>query len=211
MECLTTWVSTQQTLKGSLDWRVQFRFSSPPWSHCSMRALHALCNLLLHSSLCVLRTWCQAGHNHSCSQLLPLVQRPHCCIICIYFNGSGGRWNVENTCAHLSGNARIGSRAVPQAGKAFPNLRPEEKHFVQEPKWVVVNKAALLLLLGASPILNVNGSFTTTTSICLWHHRYRMSQYFSLPPGVIILNHNTGRAARWCPFPSVSVFFFHQI
>lgn len=76
-------------------------------------------------SLCVLRIPCQAGHHHSCSQLLSLVKGPHCCIL----------WR----------------RAVPQAGNTFPNLRPEEKHFVQEPKWVVVNKTVLLLLLELEP------------------------------------------------------------
>lgn len=103
--------------------------------------------------LCVPRIPCQAGHHHSCSQRLSLVKGPHCCIQLSASTSKeveeGEMW--KNTCTHFSGNARIGRRAVPQAGNTFPNLRPEEKHFVQEPKWVVVNKTVLLLLFELEP------------------------------------------------------------
>lgn len=103
--------------------------------------------------LCVPRIPCQAGHHHSCSQRLSLVKGPHCCIqlsaSTLKEVEEGEMW--KNTCTHFSGNAKIGRRAVPQAGNTFPNLRPEEKHFVQEPKWVVVNKTVLLLLFELEP------------------------------------------------------------
>lgn len=104
-------------------------------------------------SLCVLRRPCQDGHHHSCSQLLSLVKGPHCRILLSASTSNkaeeGEMW--KNTCTHFSGKARIGRRAVSQAGNTFQNLRPEEKHFVQEPKWVVVNKTVLLLLLELEP------------------------------------------------------------
>lgn len=121
------------------------------------RILFATCKLVnalgFNLSLCVLRRPCQAGHHHSCSQVLSLVKGPHCRILLSASTSNkaeeGEMW--KNTCTHFSGKARIGRRAVPQAGNTFPNLRPEEKHFVQEPKWVVVNKTVLLLLLELEP------------------------------------------------------------